>query len=35
MNQAFIVIGATLCYIGGLCIVIFVLGVMTELCIEI
>lgn len=35
MNQVFTVIGATLCYIGGFCIMIFVLGVMTELCIEI
>lgn len=35
MNQVFIVIGATLCYIGGFCIMIFVLGVMTKLCIEI
>lgn len=35
MNQVFTVIGATLCYIGGFFIMIFVLGVMTELCIEI
>ena len=35
MNQVFIVIGATLCYVGGFGIMIFLLGVLTELCIEI
>lgn len=35
MNQVFLVIGATLCYVGGFGIMIFLLGVLTELCIEI
>lgn len=35
MNQVFLVIGATLCYVGGFCVMIFLLGVLTELCIEI
>lgn len=35
MNQFFLVIGATLCYVGGFGIMIFLLGVLTELCIEI
>ena len=35
MNQVFFVIGATLCYVGGFGITIFLLGVITELCIEI
>lgn len=35
MNQIFLVIGATLCYVGGFGIMIFLLGVLTELCIEI
>lgn len=35
MNQVFLVIGATLCYVGGFGIMIFLLGVITELCIEI
>lgn len=35
MNQVFLVIGATLCYVGGFGIMIFLLGILTELCIEI
>lgn len=35
MNQVFFVIGATLCYVGGFGIMIFLLGILTELCIEI
>nr|DAG28247.1 MAG TPA: DNA-directed RNA polymerase [Caudoviricetes sp.] len=35
MNKVFLVIGATLCYVGGFGITIFLLGVITELCIEI
>lgn len=35
MNQVFLVIGATLCYVGGFGITIFLLGCLTELCIEI
>ena len=35
MNQVFLVIGSAFCYVGGFCIMIFILGVMTELCIEI
>lgn len=35
MNQVFLVIGATLCYVGGFGVMIFLLGYMTELCIEI
>lgn len=35
MNQFFLVIGATLCYVGGFGIMIFILGILTELCIEI
>lgn len=35
MNQIFLVIGATLCYVGGFGITIFLLGVLTELCIDI
>lgn len=35
MNQVFYVVGATLCYVGGYGIMIFLLGVLTELCIEI
>ena len=35
MNQVFLVIGATFCYVGGFGIMIFILGVLTELCIEI
>ena len=35
MNQFFLVIGATLCYVGGFGVMIFLLGVLTELCIEI
>ncbi len=35
MNQVFLVIGATLCYVGGFGVMIFLLGVLTELCIEI
>lgn len=35
MNQIFLVIGATLCYVGGFGIMIYLLGVLTELCIEI
>lgn len=34
MNQFFLVIGATLCYVGGFGVMIFLLGVLTELCIE-
>lgn len=35
MNQAFLVIGATLCYIGGFAIMILILGLLTELALEI
>lgn len=35
MNQVFLVIGATLCYVGGFGVMIFLLGVLTNLCIEI
>ena len=35
MNQVFLVIGSAFCYVGGFCIMIFLLGVLTELCIEI
>ena len=35
MNQVFFVIGATLCYVGGLGIMIFILDILVELCIEI
>lgn len=35
MNQVFLVIGSAFCYVGGFCIMIFILGAMTELCIEI
>lgn len=35
MNQVFLVIGSTLCYVGGFGIMICLLGVLTELCIEI
>lgn len=35
MNQVFLVIGATLCYVGGFGIMILLLGILTELCIEI
>lgn len=35
MNQVFFVIGATLCCVGGFGIMIFLLGTLTELCIEI
>lgn len=35
MNQIFFVVGATLCYVGGFGAMIFLLGVLTELCIEI
>lgn len=34
MNQIFLVIGATLCYVGGFGIMICLLGALTELCIE-
>jgi hypothetical protein len=35
VNQVFLVIGSTLCCVGGFGITIFLIGVLTELCIEI
>lgn len=35
MNQIFYVIGITLCSVGGFGIMVFLLGILTELCIEI
>lgn len=35
MNQILLVIGATLCYVGGFAIMIIILGLLTELALEI